>query len=110
MESTNLNSYLEIIERNIRGSSVQNLPLIIYTIIPDLQDNYYINIAKTIENISCCHNCMFMLTDILFGTGTKQLIEKIKNIKVDIAILINVNHQLGEQLKENSIKTININC
>jgi DNA-binding LacI/PurR family transcriptional regulator len=110
IESTNLNGYLEIIKKNINNFSSKDLPLIIYTIIPDLKDNYYIDIAKTIQNTCCHQNCLFMLTDILFGTGIEQLIEKIINMKVNIVIMIDVNHLLSKQLKENSIKTININC
>lgn len=110
IEPTNLNGYLEVIKKNISNSSSKDLPLIIYTIIPDLKDNYYLNIAKTIESTCSNNDCLFILTDILFGMGTRQLIEKIINIKVDIVIMIDINHQIKEQLRENSIKTISINC
>jgi hypothetical protein len=108
-ESINLNDYVEIIKKNINDSPSGDLPFIIYTIIPDLKDNYYINIAKIIQNKLCYYNCLFMLTDILFGTGITQLIEKIIAIKVNIVIIIDVNHEIKEQLKENKIKTITIN-
>jgi hypothetical protein len=108
-DSINLNSYLEVIKKNINNSLPEDLPFVVYTIIPDLKDNYYVNIAKTIQSKLCYYNCLFMITDILFGTGITQLVEKLIAIKVNIVIIIDVNHELKEQLKENKIKTITIN-
>jgi hypothetical protein len=104
-----LDNKTEVIKKNIYASSKSIGLTMVSFVIPDLRDEYYLNYIKKIKNICSDDECIFMLTDALFGTGIVSLIEKIKCLSVDIIITMDLNKEFLDKIKGTGIKVININ-
>lgn len=103
-----LDNKIEVIKKNIYASSKGAGLTMVSFVIPDLRDDYYLNYIKRIKNVCSEDECIFMLTDTLFGTGIESLIEKIKCLSVDIIITMDLNKEFLDKIKSIGIKTINI--
>ncbi|MCL4378104.1 MAG: hypothetical protein M1409_06965 [Actinobacteria bacterium] len=104
-----LDNKIEIIKKNIYASSKDAGLTIVSFVIPDLRDDYYLNYIKKIKNACSEDECIFMLTDTLFGTGIESLIEKIKCLSIDVIITMDLNKEFLYKIKSAGIKMININ-
>jgi hypothetical protein len=99
----------EAIKKNISTSSKGAGLTMVSFVIPDLRDEYYLNYIKKIKNLCTDDECIFIVTDTLFGTGIESLVEKIKCLSIDVIVTMDLSKEFLNKIRSTGIKLININ-